>query len=49
MKYGVKLTAIDIMDYDELNEICKAIKKLGYKISFIDNGNIVCEKGEKNG
>lgn len=44
MKYGVKLTAIDIMDYDDLNEICQAIKKLGYKITLVDNGNVICEK-----
>jgi len=44
MKYGVKITAIDEMDYDDLNIICQAIKKLGYKIKVIDNGNIVCEK-----
>ncbi|MDD2657682.1 MAG: hypothetical protein PHD43_23315 [Methylococcales bacterium] len=43
-KYGVKLMAIDQMDYDDLNEICQAIKKLGYKITLIDNGNVVCEK-----
>lgn len=49
MKYGVKLTAIDVMDYDDLNEICKAIKKLGYKITFVDNGNVVCEKEVKDG
>ena len=45
MKYGIKLTAIDEMDYDDLNIICQAIKKLGYKITVIDNGNFICEKG----
>ena len=44
MKYGVKLTAIDTMDYDDLNLICQAIKKLGYKIEVIDNGNFICIK-----
>lgn len=44
MKYGVKLTAIDEMDYDDLNEIVQKIKELGYKIKVIDNGNFVCEK-----
>ena len=44
MKYGVKLTAIDTMDYDDLNIICQAIKNLGYKIEVIDNGNFVCFK-----
>lgn len=44
MKYGVKLTAIDIMDYDDLNEIAQKIKELGYKIEVIDNGNFVCSK-----
>jgi len=46
MKYGVKLTAIDSLDYDELNEIAQAIMSLGYKLTFCENGNIVCEKGE---
>ena len=44
MKYGVKLTAIDVMDFDDLKIICEAIKKLGYKITVVDNGNFVCEK-----
>ena len=43
-KYGVKLTAIDIIDYDDLNEIAQKIKELGYKIEVIDNGNFVCTK-----
>lgn len=46
MKYGVKLTAIDVMDYEDLKVICDAIQKLGYKITIIDNGNFVCEKQE---
>ena len=46
-KYGVKLTAIDKMDYDDLNEIAQKIKELGYKIEVIDNGNFVCFKGEE--
>lgn len=49
MESGIKLTAIDVMDYDDLNEICQAIKRLGYKISFIDNGNVVCEKERNDG
>lgn len=44
MRYGVKLTAIDQMDYDDLNEIAQKIKELGYKIEVIDNGNFVCTK-----
>lgn len=50
MKYGIKLTAIDIMDYDDLNEIAQKIKELGYKIEVVDNGNFLCTKmkgGEK--
>ncbi len=47
MKYGVKLTAIDTMDYDDLNTICQEIKKLGYKIEVIDNGNFVCTKEQE--
>jgi hypothetical protein len=48
MKYGVKLTAIDSLDYDDLNEIAQVIKKLGYKLTLIDNGNIICEKGDNS-
>jgi len=44
MRYGVKLTAIDQMDYDDLNKIAQKIKELGYKIEVIDNGNFVCTK-----
>ena len=49
MKYGIKLTAIDVMDYDDLNEIAQKIKELGYKIEVVDNGNFLCikEKNEK--
>ena len=47
MKYGVKLTAIDVMDYDDLNQIAQKIKELGYKIEVVDNGNFVCFKEVK--
>ncbi len=43
-KRGVKLTIIDEHDYDDLKEICEAIRGLGYKITVVDNGNFVCEK-----
>jgi len=36
------------MDYDDLNIICQEIKKLGYTIEVIDNGNFVCFKEEKS-
>lgn len=44
MKYGVKLTVIDSLDYDEMEEIANAIRGKGYKITIVDNGNFVCEK-----
>lgn len=47
MRYGVKLTAIDKMDYDDLNEIAQKIKELGYNIEVIDNGNFVCTKDKQ--
>lgn len=40
---GVKLTIIDEHDYDDVRDICDAIKKLGYKITVVENGNFVCE------
>ena len=48
MKYGVKLTAIDVMDYDDLNQIAQLIKEIGYKIEVIDNGNFICFKEIKD-
>ena len=46
MKYGVKLTIIDYLDYEELKNIAEAINSLGYKITIVDNGNFICEKQE---
>lgn len=46
MKYGVKLTAIDALDYEDLRTIADAIQNLGYKITVTDNGNFICEKGK---
>jgi hypothetical protein len=43
-KYGVKLTVISVLDYEELKEIADAIQRLGYNLTFVNNGNIVCEK-----
>ena len=44
MKYGVKLSVIDELDYNDMELIANAIRELGYKITIIDNGNFVCEK-----
>lgn len=44
MTYGVKLTVIEIFDYDDMEKIANAIRELGYKITVVDNGNFVCEK-----
>lgn len=43
-KYGVKVTIISTMDYDDFKEILDAIKSKGYNITLVDNGNAVCEK-----
>jgi len=43
-KYGIKLTVIDECDYNALDEIVKAVIKLGYSVRCVDNGNFVCEK-----
>ena len=47
MRRGVKLTIIDEHDYDSLNEICRAIKNLGYSITVVENGTFVCEELQK--
>lgn len=41
---NLKLTAIDKADYEDIKEFCEFGKSKGYKITFIDNGNIVFEK-----
>ena len=41
---NIKFTAIDQIDYEDLKLICEKIKELGYKITFVDNGNFVAEK-----
>jgi len=44
MKYGVKVSIIDELDYEDFKTICDAIQKLGYSITIADNGNAICEK-----
>ena len=44
MKYGVKVTIIDEIDYPEFKEVLDAIESKGYKIKLVDNGNAVCIK-----
>lgn len=44
MKSGLKIITIEVKDYQELKKICDAIANLGYKITFVDDGMIVCEK-----
>jgi len=41
---NIKFTAIDEIDYSDLKLICEEIIRLGYKITFVDSGNFVCEK-----
>lgn len=43
-KYGVKLTVINTLDYNDMERIANAIRKEGFKIIIVDNGNFVCEK-----
>lgn len=44
MKYGVKLSVVDEIDYNDMEQIANAIRNLGYKITVVDNGNFICEK-----
>jgi len=43
-----KLMIVDTFKYGKLKEILDAIEKLGYEISFADNGNILVEVNKKN-
>lgn len=43
-KRGVKLTIISDMDFEDWKEIGESIKALGYKLTIVDNGNMVCTK-----
>ena len=43
-RYGVKVTIISDMDFDDWKEILEAIKAKGYKIDLVENGNAVCIK-----
>jgi hypothetical protein len=45
-KYGVKLSIISTLDYKDFTEIALAIRNLGYTLTMVDNGNVVCEKIE---
>jgi len=45
--YGVKLTVISEMDSIDLEKITSEIRRLGYNITYCDNGNVVCEKRKK--
>ena len=47
MTYGIKLTIIDTLDYNDLEKIANAIRKEGYKITIVDNGNFICERIEE--
>lgn len=44
MKGNLKLHAFPEFPYEELKPILEFIEKQGFKITFIDNGNIVCQK-----
>lgn len=42
-----KLMIVDTFGYNELKEILDLLIKLEYKITFVDNGNIIIEKEVK--
>ncbi len=39
----LKIHSFDEFPYKRMKEVLDAIEKLGFEISFVDNGNIVCE------
>lgn len=39
----IKIHSYDEFPYKRMKEVLDAIEKLDFKISFVDNGNIVCE------
>ncbi|MBE3128791.1 MAG: hypothetical protein IMZ60_03830 [Actinobacteria bacterium] len=49
MKGNLKIMAFPEFPYSELKPILDFIESRGYKIDFIDNGNIICQKEIKNG
>lgn len=42
--YGVKLSIISPMDWDDLKEIVEALQARGYKATFNDNGTVTLDK-----
>lgn len=42
--YGVKVSILSQMDYDDFKAIIDAIKEKGYNVTLSDNGNAICEK-----
>jgi len=46
-KGNIKLTVFDSFPFEELNIVCEAIIKLGYKCEYEPNGNIVFQKDVK--
>jgi len=45
-KGNLKLTVFKSFPYEDLKKICDAVCNLGYKCEFVENGNIVFQKGE---
>lgn len=35
--------------YGDLKKVLNKIEKLGFEITFVDNGNIVCDLGDEDG
>jgi hypothetical protein len=44
-KRGLKLSIIDVADYEDYKEVCDAIVALGFKAIVVENGNTVFSKG----
>lgn len=45
---NLKLTVTDKADYEEIKLFCEFAKTQDYKITFIDNGNVVFEKDNQS-
>lgn len=45
-KQKFKLTIMDVISYEEMKTVLDNFDDMGYKISFVDNGNILIEEKE---
>ena len=49
MEGNIKLNVFNSFPYNDLKKVIEAIENLGYKCEFVDNGNIIFQKEDKNG